>query len=269
MGNVSPKVSAAPEWLARIAEVEKEEGRPICGAKTRSGEPCRRSPMRGTGYSTPYTRPRCRTHGGKSLRGVASPSWKHGQMSYAVPRGLADRYQLALNDPDYLSLKSEIALTVARLQELLDRVDTGESQDAWVRMRQIVKQVSQTLTDASAKVDDPDAVREDLDKAAAALDEALAITEAGLGNSHTWKEIHVTADLMRKLKTADRQRLQALHQAITADRGLALVTRLLEILRARADRETLRLVMEDVRTQGLIRSPEDLDRELEIDEVQE
>ncbi len=44
----------------------------ICGARTRSGQLCRNAPMaNGSG--------RCRMHGGKSLRGPASPRWRHGR----------------------------------------------------------------------------------------------------------------------------------------------------------------------------------------------
>jgi hypothetical protein len=44
-----------------------------CGAKTRSGAPCKNAPIGDTG--------RCRMHGGKSLAGVASPRYKHGRYS--------------------------------------------------------------------------------------------------------------------------------------------------------------------------------------------
>ena len=44
----------------------------ICGAKTRSstGEPCQNYPM---------ANGRCRMHGGLSLKGEASPRYKHGR----------------------------------------------------------------------------------------------------------------------------------------------------------------------------------------------
>ena len=44
-----------------------------CGARTRSGEPCKNLAMFPAG--------RCRMHGGKSLRGQASPRYKHGKYS--------------------------------------------------------------------------------------------------------------------------------------------------------------------------------------------
>lgn len=44
-----------------------------CGAKTRSGGRCKNLAM--------YPAGRCRMHGGKSLRGLASPRYKHGRYS--------------------------------------------------------------------------------------------------------------------------------------------------------------------------------------------
>ena len=44
-----------------------------CGAKTRSGGQCKNLAMHPAG--------RCRMHGGKSLRGLASPRYKHGKYS--------------------------------------------------------------------------------------------------------------------------------------------------------------------------------------------
>ena len=42
-----------------------------CNARTRSGGLCQNAPI--------YPAGRCRMHGGKSLRGIASPRFKHGR----------------------------------------------------------------------------------------------------------------------------------------------------------------------------------------------
>ncbi len=47
-----------------------------CNARTRSGEPCKNWGMRPSG--------RCRMHGGKSWRGMASPRYQHGFYSRDV-----------------------------------------------------------------------------------------------------------------------------------------------------------------------------------------
>jgi hypothetical protein len=52
----------------------------FCGAKTRSGTPCKRAPR----YNG-----RCNLHGGKSLAWFAHPNYKHGLYSKYVPRNIA------------------------------------------------------------------------------------------------------------------------------------------------------------------------------------
>ena len=90
-----------------------------CGAKTRSGEPCKNPPTTG--------RTRCRMHGGSPAqpRGVAHWNFKHGAYSKALkeqPHTL-EAYQRALNDPYLASMADEMALAQARLMELLSNED--------------------------------------------------------------------------------------------------------------------------------------------------
>jgi hypothetical protein len=94
--------------------------RPICGARTKSrgGQPCKQTPM---------PNGRCKFHGGMSLVGPASPSFKHGRRSILLKdiKGIGEHYQRALDDPDLLSLHDEIALVDGRLSQLLEKVKTG------------------------------------------------------------------------------------------------------------------------------------------------
>jgi hypothetical protein len=56
-----------------------------CSARTRTADrhPCRKWAM---------TNGRCALHGGKSLRGIASPRFRHGRYSTLLPLNLAERY---------------------------------------------------------------------------------------------------------------------------------------------------------------------------------
>lgn len=58
----------------------------LCGAKTRSGKPCKAKPVWGM--------VRCRMHGGKSLRGYAHPNYKHGLYSKHSFEGMMKRAEL-------------------------------------------------------------------------------------------------------------------------------------------------------------------------------
>ncbi len=94
---------------------------PTCRARRRDGGECLQPAMK--------LRRRCRLHGGKSLRGPASPAWRHGKFSTALPSGLRKGYIAALNHPDLLDCRSDIAALDAHLGELVQRLDAGSPSD--------------------------------------------------------------------------------------------------------------------------------------------
>lgn len=64
----------------------------------------------------------CRLHGGKSLAGISSPTFKHGKNSkyFAhLPDGMAAHFHP--DDPKLIELREELALVDAGVVELLDR----------------------------------------------------------------------------------------------------------------------------------------------------
>lgn len=104
-----------------------EDGKPICGAQ-RSGMPgvrCQRLPMKGT--------LRCPKHGGKSLKGEVAPAYKDGRYlnRYNGAHRLQARMESALADPEYLSLRPELAMIDAMLSERWERLEEGGNDDLW------------------------------------------------------------------------------------------------------------------------------------------
>lgn len=83
----------------------------VCNAVTRQGTPCGQLACGGSA--------KCRYHGGKSLRGASSATFKTGRHSKFLPERLASRYEAALADKDLLSLRDEIALIDSRIFGLL------------------------------------------------------------------------------------------------------------------------------------------------------
>jgi hypothetical protein len=95
-----------------------------CTAKSKqSGVRCRKPPTPGHGV--------CHMHGSKTPRGFGLPQTKTGKYSKVLPLRLSARYNEALTNQDLLSLREDIAVTEARLTDLLSRVDSGESGQTW------------------------------------------------------------------------------------------------------------------------------------------
>jgi len=93
--------------------------RPICGAKRAKG--------RGICQSTAlYENGRCRNHGGPSLKGIASPSFKDGKHSRYLPhlpKGWVQHYGVA--DADLVTLTHELELNVMAMRTLLEGIQKG------------------------------------------------------------------------------------------------------------------------------------------------
>ena len=94
----------------------------------RTHQPCRANAMRG--------REVCYHHGGiTTTQGAANTAWKHGRYSKVLPVRLATTYQEALENPDLLSVRHDVAACESRLAELFTRLDSGESGAVWQALR--------------------------------------------------------------------------------------------------------------------------------------
>lgn len=100
----------------------------ICGAKTRSGSPCKSHAVLG--------RTRCRMHGGAVPRGAALPQTIHGRYSKSLPTRLRERFDASERDPELLNLRQEIALIDSRTGQLLELDDP----DGWPEIVSLIEQ---------------------------------------------------------------------------------------------------------------------------------
>lgn len=118
-----------------------------CGAKRKGSNPphyCEAYPVRGSGVTT--GRPRCKVHGGLTPSGSASPHWVHGRFSKetALAGGkLAEHFASHANDPEYVSVRPELALIRTRLSELVERAKNGNLTDRdWNKITNIADTVA-------------------------------------------------------------------------------------------------------------------------------
>lgn len=119
-----------------------------CSAKSkRTGEQCKRSAAVGMDV--------CSMHGGRSLKGAASPRFKTGIHSKHLPVRMVSAYEAALNDPQLVDLDASIALIDARVIDLLGRVDSGESGAVWKSLSKAYDDLRKALreSDGIAQMD--------------------------------------------------------------------------------------------------------------------
>lgn len=94
-----------------------------CGAKTRDGDPCHNPPVTGAN--------RCRMHGGKSLRGENSPTYKHGRDSRYMQAEIMRKLETVEEEGDPLDLVPELDLQRALLGKFLSNFREGHALSAY------------------------------------------------------------------------------------------------------------------------------------------
>lgn len=116
----------------------------LCGAKTRSGKECTQRGM---------TNGRCKMHGGQSLGGVASPTFKHGRYSKAFKQ-LGARFEESINDPALLDPRRAVAtqdLIVTKCAERLAEHDSPEFRKRAAKLYDDVEAASGTEKDSALR----------------------------------------------------------------------------------------------------------------------
>lgn len=180
-----------------------------CGAKTRTGEPCKQPAM---------ANGRCRYHGGIRPVGPAHPAYQHGRYSKHVPQRLLERYAQAASDPDLLALREDIALIDARLADLLSRVDSGESGEAWTKAREALESFQ-----AGQQANDVPQMK-------AAIADLGKIIKRGQADYAAWREVGTAIDRRERLVRSERKRLVEMQQVLTLQEGMMLFQRIGELI---------------------------------------
>jgi hypothetical protein len=158
-------------------------------------------------------------HGGKSLAGLASPSFKTGRYSSRLPERLAGRYGEALADPKLLELRDEIALVGTRLGELVEHLGSGEALQHWR-----AAQTAHSDIAAAIRTSDKTLLRAGLSALAAAV-------EAGMDDYATWRDIAELVEQRRKLVESEHKRLVAMQQMITSEQAMILLAVITDTVR--------------------------------------
>jgi len=192
-----------------------------CEAKKKSGDGlCQRNAVAGSN--------RCALHGGKSLRGIASPSFKTGRYSKYMPERLVARYFESVDDPELLAMRDDISLVDARMSDLLKRVDTGEAGKTWAELKGAYKALVNFM-----KASDGVGVK-------ASLDEMNKLINKGYGDYVAWNEVMGSMEQRRKLVESERKRLMDMQQVITVEDTLGLTMRIIDVIKRNVqDKATL------------------------------
>lgn len=87
----------------------------ICGAKTRSGRPCQRSPLKG--------KKRCRLHGGATPSGPDSVHYEHGRYAEVFKGELRKKFMTTQADSEPLNLLPELNVQRTLLTQYISSLE--------------------------------------------------------------------------------------------------------------------------------------------------
>lgn len=200
-----------------------------CGAQKR-GKP-------GTCKKPAMPNGRCRLHGGLSLAGPASPRTSHGRYSRYLPNRLVSRYTEAQSDAELVALREEIALTDARLSDLLVRVNTGEAGLTWAALGAAIR--AYRVAEAKGAKGYFEQLR--------AFDLIEQLAAEGRDDYAAWDEVHKLIEQRRRLAETEFKRLKEMQQMITAERAMILLGAVVAVIRTHVtDRDTLGAISRDI-----------------------
>lgn len=182
-----------------------------CGAKTRSGYPCKRGCAPG--------RTRCKFHGGASpAAGPDHPRWKHGRYSRAIPRDIVEKVRDAREDPTLQGLREEIAALQVLLEDEWQRVWALKSDGAFQSLGDLLKRTNDVLLDWDAEK--AESILRDF---AGAMDHANAV-------SRGVDRVRLMMLSKGRLLAEEGRHLERAQQVITMERAYGLLKTFLDIV---------------------------------------
>lgn len=163
----------------------------------------------------------CRLHGGLSLAGAAHPNFRHGGRSKYLQYmhgKLAEKYQAATTDPDLISLSAELALTEARIADVLEQMDFTASRARWSAAAQALEQL-QAAAKAGRAVD-----------VAAASDRLQQVLRAGAADSDAGAQLSDLTDLKRRLAEGQARIVRDTHQMLSMNQLLTIISQVVDVV---------------------------------------
>ena len=181
----------------------------ICNAKSkRTGEQCKAWAITGS--------TKCRTHGGKTPKGIASPHFKTGKHSKSAY--LPDAFRQRFNDlvvEVVKNVEDSIKIQATMESTLLEKLGTTESSRAWEKLHEAVREYD----DATHS---EDAGKKALGQAQA-FGKIRFIVKEGLSETFLMRDIQSMQDSQRKnAETLAKIKAQEL-KSFTADEVMQFV----------------------------------------------
>ena len=207
-----------------------------CGAKKRDGNPCTQPAM---------PNGRCKMHRGKALSGIAHPNLTTGRYSKNLPTRMMATYQERLADGNSLALNDDLALLDSRLEDVLAKVDTGETGETWAALLDAAREFEKSERAAQSCANEAKKAEYKADREEA-MRTILVLCQAGMADYSAWAEVKSLLEQRRKAVETETKRRVLMQHLMTAEQATLMQAAVLDIIKRNVtDRPTLAAIAAD------------------------
>lgn len=171
----------------------------------------------------------CWIHGGSTPAGAKSVHFRHGargRLVRAIPAKYREQFERSLRSPELYSQRPQLALLDARLVELLERMDGGDSFASWQELRMLAGEV-----------------RAGGERLKAALPRMLGVIQRGASEAQRWTDVFGVLEQQRRTAESERRRIDSEREYVTLEDFLTFValvtTAVRENVSSPAEREAI------------------------------
>lgn len=198
-----------------------------CKMLTRRGGRCKQAVRMGNVV--------CRHHGAGTAAKPGGRPPVTGKHSKHLPLRLLEQYEEFMNNPDVLSMRSELALLDMRVGEILERLDTSHSDAAWGKIR-----LAYSILKRMDGIDDASML--DME---GLLEEAIDIE---VEEREVWDEVGKLIEQRRKVADTERRRVVDAHQYLSYSEATAMLAFVVDTVMTHVDDPQVRkLIAERLR----------------------
>ena len=154
----------------------------------------------------------CKYHGGGREIAAATIDQEMDRYAQHMPQDLKDRYMAAKTDPELLSARNEVELMTARVGQVIERLKTGESAQAW---QQVIE--AEIVLRQALRSNNPESLMMGLRTAHGMLRDATKKTDV-----YVWRELEGLLHSRTKLADVESSRLIAQKQYLTVEQLVSI-----------------------------------------------
>jgi hypothetical protein len=148
--------------------------------------------------------------------------WARGHL----PERLLKRFDAVVNDPELISVRALLGLTGVRITELLEKIPSQESGEAWRSIGQGLHSLERVIQLAES-LDDADRV-----EIQEWVDHLKDFYRSAKNERAVWKELFDVIERARRLADTETSRERVLQANLTSQQAIALFNKLFHILAA-------------------------------------